>query len=552
MTALDTLRMRYLGRGAVLFLLLLACPPVWPQAIPQTAAPKGVAPVAPEPPKDPLGRDTPRKTILGFLNAARKDSAEVAALYLNTPLRGEASATLAHQLAVVLNDRLPARLNEVSDKPEGSLVNLLNPDEDVIGTISTSKGDLDIVVERVDRGSNGRVWLFSRKTLAEIPVVFQEVSVPAVETILPKFLVVTRVAEIPLFEWLALFVGMPLLYVLTGLPNRIINLGVVALRRCGVQSYDGRKRQFLRPPIRLLLLSLTIRWLLTRVGLPLFARQFWSSTALMITIVAGIWLLMLLTSWGERYFVSRHKGLSGSASVWRLAHRLGDGLLIVIGLLFMLHYWGVNVSAALAGLGVGGIAVALAAQKTLENVIAGISLIADQALRVGDVINVGDVTGTVEEVGLRSTRIRTLDRTLASLPNGQIANMRLEILSARDKFWFHPVIGLRYETTSGRLNSVLTSIRRLLSEHPRVDATSIRARLLRFGTYGFDVDIFAYVFVRDTNDFFEVQETLIFEIMAIIDKAGVAIAFPSQIQYLTGETSDKATQPIRSTQTMRP
>ena len=102
-----------------------------------------------------------------------------------------------------------------------------------------------------------------------------------------------------------------------------------------------------------------------------------------------------------------------------------------------------------SGLGVGGIAVAHAAQKALENVIAGVSLIVDHAVRVRDFLNFGDLQGTVVEVGLRSTRIRTGDRTPVSFLNGQIANMRLETLSARDMFLLHPVIGLRYRTDPG-------------------------------------------------------------------------------------------------------
>jgi MscS family membrane protein len=524
---------------------LLFCPVVCPQAGAPTPA---AAEVSPEPPKDPLGRDTPRKTLLGFLSVARKGNAAVAALYLNTPLRGEASEALALQLAIVLDRRLPARLNEISDKPEGSLSNPLKPDEDVIGTIRTTNGDLDIVVERLDRGSNGRVWLFSRKMLASIPDVFLEVNSPAIDRFLPEFMVTTRLANIPIFEWLALFVGMPLLYLLTGVLNRVLSLGAGALRHYTARTADLRNRQIVPPPVRLLLLALTIRWLVSKVALPLLARQFWSTTALVIAIVAGIWLLILLNSWGEHYLVRRVRRSSGSVSVLRLVGRLIDGLLMFAGLLITLHHFDVNVTAALAGLGVGGIAIALAAQKTLENIIAGVSLIADQALHVGDFVNLGDIQGAVEEVGLRSTRIRTLDRTIASLPNGQIANMRLETVSARDKFWFHPLVGLSYETTPAQLRFVASAIRNLLMEQGSVDSASIRVRFIRFGASSLDVDVFAYVCAGDGNEFLEIQEALLLEIMAIVHKAGTRIALPSQILYLAGDASDKPSQPIRSMQ----
>ena len=523
------------GRAVAVSLLLIFSQFLWCQS---SAPPPGTAEVTQEPPKDTLGRNTPRGAVLGFLAAARKGNDQIAALYLNTPLRGTDAEDLARQLAIVLNRRLPARLNEISDKPQGSVPDPLKPDEDLIGTIPTSKGDLDIVLERVDRGKAGKVWLFSRKSLNSIPDVFQELNTPAVEKFLPEFLVDTRFAAVPLFEWLAVFVGMPLLYVLTGLLNRLTGLIVGAFRRRLLRNRNLQNPKLLAPPIRLLLLALSIYWLLSRVGLPLLARQFWSITVLIITTTALMWLLILCNGWGERYLLRRHPRMSGSASVLRLIRRMIDGVVLFVGLLFILHHFGINPTAALAGLGVGGIAVALAAQKTLENVLAGISLIADEAVRVGDTLKVGDIVGTVEELGLRSTRIRTLDRTVVCVPNGQIANMSLETLSARDKFWFHPLVPLRYETTPVQLRSIVAGIRKLLIGHSNLDSSSVRVNFLRLGPSSLDLDIFAYISARDWADFLQIQEGLLLSIMDIVQRAGAEIAFPSQTMYLAAHRSD--------------
>jgi MscS family membrane protein len=283
------------------------------------------------------------------------------------------------------------------------------------------------------------------------------------------------------------------------------------------------------------------------VALPLLARQFWSTAALLIVVVACVWWLLLMTGTAESYILRHRPTVSGSASVLRLFRRLMDGLLLFGGVLFVLHHFGINLSAALTGLGVGGIVVALAAQKTLENVIAGVSLIADEAVRVGDFLNLGDVQGTVEGVGLRSTRVRTLDRTIVSLPNGQIANMKLETLSARDKFWFHPAIALRYETTSLQLHSVLNGVHELLRQHPNVDSASVRVRFVRFGASSLDVDIFAYTSARDWNDFLELQEELLFDIIEIVHEAGTGFAFPSQTLYLASDKPDNLRKPISIT-----
>ena len=532
---------RHFSRVFAVSLLFLLSPDVWPQV----AAPKPpAAEAAPEIPKDTLGRNTPRGAVLGFLSAVRKGNAEIAVLYLNTPLRGASAEDLARQLGIVLDRRLPARLNSLSDKPEGATPDPLKPDEDVVGTISTAKGDLDIRVERVDRGKLGKIWLFSRQTLKEIPDVFPEIDMPTVERILPAFMVQRRLAKIPLFEWLALFVGMPFLYFLTGLLGRLIGWVIVAFRRRLLRNADVRNPRRLPAPLRLLLLALTIRWLLSTVGLPLLARQFWSTTSLIIAIAASMWLLILVNGWGESYLVGLRPDMSGSKAVLRLTRRVMDGLILFVGLLFTFYQFGINPAAALTGLGVGGIAVALAAQKTLENVIAGISLIADRAVHVGDALKVGDIVGTVEEVGLRSTRIRTLDRTVVCVPNGQIANMSLETLSARDRFWFHPVVSLRYETTPLQMRSVTAEVHKLLTGNSSLDPTSVRVRFLRLGAFSLDVEIFAYVLARDWGHFLEIQEELLLRVMETIQQAGAEIAFPSQTMYLAAHSSDKAADAI--------
>jgi len=223
-----------------------------------------------------------------------------------------------------------------------------------------------------------------------------------------------------------------------------------------------------------------------------------------------------------------------------------DGVVLFAALLFTLHHFGVSPAGALAGLGVGGIAVALAAQKTLENVVGGISLIADQAVHVGDTLKLGDTVGTIESVGLRSTRIRTLDRTLVTIPNGQIANMSLETLSARDRFWFHPMLSLRYETTPQQIREVVCGVRNLLKQESGIDPASVRVRLLRLGAFSLDVDIFAYVYIAtgDWNEFLEFQEQLLLHILEIVQETGAELAFPSQTMYVATDSSERLTRAV--------
>jgi MscS family membrane protein len=212
-----------------------------------------------------------------------------------------------------------------------------------------------------------------------------------------------------------------------------------------------------------------------------------------------------------------------------------DFILIVAGFMLLLNSLGVNPAAALAGLGVGGIAVALAAQKTLENVIGGVSLIMDGAVRVGDFFKLGDVLGTIEVIGLRSTRVRTLDRTIVTIPNGQMATMTLENFSVRDQFWLRQLIVVEHRTRSSALGTVLAEVRALLEGDPRILRETSRIRFVRFTESNLELEVVAYVSAVDWNQFLEIQEDLLMRIREVIRSAGVEIGYPARAIYLKNE-----------------
>jgi MscS family membrane protein len=261
---------------------------------------------------------------------------------------------------------------------------------------------------------------------------------------------------------------------------------------------------------------------------------------MLLAITGIVWMLLLLTAYGERWLRRRFKDGGELTPLLRLVRRMADVIVISAGGLVTLYYFGFDPTAALAGLGIGGIAVALAAQKTLENVIGGLSIIFDKAVRVGDFLKLGDTLGTVDCIGLRSTRIRTLDRTILSVPNGQIANVNIETLSARDKFWFHHFVALRYETASETVRAIVDGIRSFLLGHPATDSTeAVRVRFFRLGSFSLDIEVFAYIQADDWDRFLEIQQEWLLGIMAIVERAGASIALPSQ----TLHVSDGSYQP---------
>jgi MscS family membrane protein len=505
-----------------------------------TPAAAPTAPPSPEAPKDVLGRSTPRGTVIGFLGAARKGEDDLARQYLNTRLSGNEAETLAHQLFVVLDARLPARLTELSDTPEGSRANPASPGLESAGTIQTSDGPLEIMLERVERDDLGPIWLISRNTLNAIPSVFEEITMAQSVRFLPAAATTTRVGGIRVAEWILAFIGIVLLYLGAVLLNRLLNR---ILRRL-IAAFRGstlEARGVVPAPARVPLVAVASRWLMAWLPFSLLMRQFWTSLADITVIVSATWLLVLLIADLERHIRRRIPGAESAAasSLLRIGRRVAEALVIVMGMFAAFRYFGIDPTPALAGLGVGGIAVALAAQKTLENVIAGASLIFDEAVKVGDFLKMGTTSGTVVYIGLRSTRIRTLERTIISVPNSQIANASLETMSARDRFCFNHVIGVRYETTMDQMRAVLDGIRQLLLAGPPVDSTTVRVRFIRLGASSLDIEAFAYIDARDWPHFLEVQEQLLFSITEIVERAGTAIAFPSQTMYMAQDPTPR-------------
>jgi MscS family membrane protein len=226
---------------------------------------------------------------------------------------------------------------------------------------------------------------------------------------------------------------------------------------------------------------------------------------------------------------------SSKVSILQLLEKLCKVLAVIAGALVILYLAGINIAAAITGLGIGGIAIAFAAQKTLENLFGGIMIISDRPIRVGDFCRAGDTMGTVENIGLRSTRIRTLKRTVVSVPNGQLAVMNLENFAVRDKIWFHHHLSLRYETTADQLRYVLAEIRKMLYGHPKIESASARVRFVGFASSSLNLEIFAYILEREYEPFLQVQEDLLLRIMDIVEASGSSIAFPSQTTYLAAD-----------------
>jgi MscS family membrane protein len=224
-----------------------------------------------------------------------------------------------------------------------------------------------------------------------------------------------------------------------------------------------------------------------------------------------------------------------------VTRNLAKGFVAIGGLVATVAAFGYPVATVLAGLGIGGIALAFGAQKTIENLFGSVALAADQPFRVGDFVKVEDFTGNVERIGMRSTQIRTLDRTLVSLPNGKLADMRIEDFASRDRIRFAATVALVYGTTEAQVRRVVAGIEAMLRGNPRVWPDAVVARLAAFSPSSLDVEVLCWFETRDFEEFRGLRQEALLGILRTVEEAGARFAFPTRTVHVVGPEGGNAT-----------
>ena len=527
-------------REALLALALLAAAvPVSAQLSVPGTAPPATAAAEEDAVADPYGRETPRGTLYGFLRACRRGNMKAAAVYLEIPpsVRGAREA-IAHQLDVVFDHRfMTTSLDQINRSRRGSLDDDLEPDVDKVGELRGEDGLIDVLVVRRQPPGSPPIWLISWETVRECRRLYETLGLPDIESRLPAFLVENRVAGMALWQALGTVLLLPILY---GVAWMVVSLLVGTSRRLRrTSTAAGLWAQSARSPATLLLTLVLHRLAVVFIGMPALYRLFYDRILRLLLLAGFLWFLLRLIDNFDRRVLSRFlpAGAGARHPTLTLGRRFLKIAAFVVVVLVGLASFGVNLTATLAGLGIGGLAIAFAAQKSLANLFGGVAVLADNVIRIGDSCRIGGQLGEVEDVTLWATRLRTNERTVVSIPNGVVMESQIENLSRRDKFWFHPIVGLSYETTADQLRAVRDGVRDMLAADPRVDPADARVRFLRLGESSLDVEVFAYVRAATYAEFLGVQEELLLGILRIVADAGTSVAFPSRTVYLAGRGS---------------
>ena len=487
---------------------------------------------------DPLGRNTPSNSILGFLKAAQDGQNSIAAQYLQmSPARRQSEGEqTASKLKFVLDHAFTGSLSRYN-QPEGTPQEGVSLGRQRLGTMTAGDVEVDLDMVRVSDASAGKIWLISSDTLAKLPELSDQVEARQVEHLLPKVLVKNQFGGMPLWQWAAMILAVPIAAGLGWL--------VLALLEVPMRWWARRKGQLevaswrsVSGPAWMLAATLIHQIIMYRLRMPLLPRHYYFEVTSIALILSATWIFWRAVKWSLRRvrMQALARGHAGTGSLMLLGERILKAVIFGVGILLILGNLGFNMSTALAGLGIGGLAIGFGAQKTIENLFGGVSVLGDEVFRVGDVCRFGDRTGTVEDIGLRSTRIRTDERTLVAIPNGTVATINLENLSRRDKILFKTNLGLRVDSKPDHVRFVLSEVRKLLYSHPKVETASVRVRLTDVAASSLNIEVFVYILTREFNDYAAVREDLLLRILDIMEDSGGTLALPAQTLYLSRDT----------------
>lgn len=295
-------------------------------------------------------------------------------------------------------------------------------------------------------------------------------------------------------------------------------------------DWDDRLVQLMASPLGLVLSSQALR--IASPWLPLEGRalQTLLGAIAIVTTLAVLWTAFRGIDLVRGVLERRSWAIDrpSSRSMLSIGGRFAKVAVFIIAGIVALAQLGVSVASLVAGLGIGGLAVALGAQKTLENLFGTLSIGVDQPMREGDVVKLYDFLGTVEQIGLRSTRIRTLDRTIVTIPNGELANQRIESYTARDRLRLATTIGLVYETTSQQMRAILAELEAILRRHPKIWPDDIVVRFKALAASSLDIEIQAWFQTANFAEFQGIRQDVLLDFMAAIERNGSSFAFPTQ------------------------
>jgi MscS family membrane protein len=486
-------------------------------------------------PVDEYDRGTPRSSVKEFFKAARGGDYERAAQYLdlrNLPrwIDKNEGPELARQLKIALDRTLWVDLEQVSADPKGNIEDGLPSRRESLGGIKTPEKTVDILLQRVPRKDGVLIWKFSNRTVAEIPQLYKYFGYGPFQEMLSNVFPDFTLLGWQLWQWALFLVGLPLTYLAALLPTRIVG----RLVRGRATEMSRKFSLWITGPIRIVLWVLFMRAVAEYIGASAAVGSLFRAKILLAIALtwAAIRLVdLLLDLWAERL---QKKGEESAAVLVQPVRKIAKGLVVLFAAILWLDNIGFNVSALLAGLGVGGIAVALAAQDTLKNFFGSVMILLDKPYSIGQRVTVKGHDGVVEEIGLRSTRIRLLTGHQTTVPNDQMANVDIENIGRRPYIRRLTNITITYDTPPEKIEKAVNIIETILDNHEGMKPDfPPRVYFNEFNSDSLNLLVLYWYHPPDYWSFLAFSQRVNLQIMREFEKEGIRFAFPTSTTYLT-------------------
>jgi MscS family membrane protein len=485
--------------------------------------------------------DSPRAAFAGWQRASRRGDWRAAAEYLRRTTREDSvrGPELAARLKAVLDRRLALSVDDVSPFALGDTTDGLDRALDRLGEFTTADGVVQRVrLERIAVGREPR-WVFSTGTVERIDEWYTGLDDAWLRERLPPVLLRDGPGGAAWWQWLAIVVLVPLLGLAGWVVGRPFRALLGAVTRRTATPWDDALLGVLAGPFRLWIAATLAVPALSALGLNAGFEATCEAAARGLAWVAFFWagLRAIRLVQGQLEQSAWGQAEPHTRGLVALGGRVLRVALGAAAVLTALAQFGYPVSTLLAGLGIGGVALALASQKTVEHLFGSVSLAADRTFRVGDFVRVDGTEGTVEAIGLRSTKVRTLERTLVRFPNGRLAEMKVETFGERDRIRLLAPFGVEFGTSAAAMRAILADVEAMLRAHPRIWGERVAVEFTGFGESSLDCRLICWFETTDIFEFGAIRSEVLLSVMGIVERHGSSFAFPTRTVRVAGASS---------------
>lgn len=493
---------------------------------------------------DPFGRDTPRQTVQGFISALGDNDYLLASNYLNLS-KSDNPATVIRQFKQALDagGRFQTDL-QLSNVPEGNLTDQLPPSQERVGDIRIGDKNIPLLLERVVSKTGAQYWQFSSETLKPLAEVVENTEPTLVARYTSETLQDKKLFGYQLTDLVAAVVltisSFVLTYVLVWLLYHLLKLAYPRVR--GLNLPLTRKVIL---PLSVVIMALMLSEVMVYAGVSVTLREPVNRFTEIASWLAMTWLLLRVIDaiFSRAEAMSYKRNHIERVSILGLLRKIVKALLLIFAIIVIFGNLGFDLTTGIAALGVGGLALALGAQKTIENLVGSVVVVADSPVRVGDYCKFGAYEGTVVDIGIRSSRVRTLSRTIVTIPNGDFSSMHIENYAARDMFRFLNNIYLKRTAKIDEVFRLVKDLNTFIDKHELTNQEWNQVNINELRQDCYVIQLQAYVNATGIIEFYDKQNVLFVDILNEVDKYDVEHALPTQQlivnqNELTGEGDD--------------